>query len=179
LTLGYVQGGLLKDEKSEEYSSMLTTDSQVQTIRDLLTSTKDMYHRLLLIVGPSGSGKTAILKQVALEENTSVINVNLELSSRLLELTKKQRKTKLQPILQDIVERAKFPAILDNLEILFDKELEQDPLRLLQHLSRNNLILASWNGKIHEEKLIYAEIAHPEYRIYELSDTLVISSKKI
>ena len=97
---------------------MLTTDSQVQTIHDLLTSAKDMYHQLVLIVGPSGSGKTELLKQVAEEVKTSVINVNLEISSRLLELTGKQRKTKLLTVFNDIVDHAQSPVILDNLEIL-------------------------------------------------------------
>jgi Cdc6-like AAA superfamily ATPase len=170
---------LLKNEKSEEYTAMLTTDSQVQTIHDLLTSAKDMYHQLVLIVGPSGSGKTELLKQVAEKVKTSVINVNLEISSRLLELTGKQRKTKLLTVFNDIVDHAQSPVILDNLEILFDMELEQDPLRLLQHASRNNLILASWNGTLQDKKLIYAEITHPEYRVYESSDTVAIAIANI
>lgn len=125
---------------------MSITDSQLQTILSLLNTTKDLYHQLILVVGPPGSGKTGVLKQIATQKKASVINVNLEISSRLLELTRKQRKTKLQTIFHDIVDRAQSPVILDNLEILFDVELEQDPLRLLQLASRNKLILASWNG---------------------------------
>lgn len=154
---------------------MSITDSQLQTILGSLKNAKDLYHQLILVVGPSGSGKTGILKQIAAQEKSSVINVNLEISSRLLELTRKQRKTKLQTIFNDIVDGAHSPVILDNLEILFDMELEQDPLRLLQHASRNNLILASWNGTLQDKKLIYAEITHPEYRVYESSDTIAIA----
>lgn len=154
---------------------MSITDSQLQTILGSLKNAKDLYHQLILVVGPSGSGKTGILKQIAAQEKSSVINVNLEISSRLLELTRKQRKTKLQTIFNDIVDGAQSPVILDNLEILFDMELEQDPLRLLQHASRNNLILASWNGTLQDKKLIYAEITHPEYRVYESSDTVAIA----
>lgn len=154
---------------------MLITDSQLQTILGSLKNAKDLYHQLILVVGPSGSGKTGILKQIAAREKSSVINVNLEISSRLLELTRKQRKTKLQTIFNEIVDGAQSPVILDNLEILFDMELEQDPLRLLQHASRNNLILASWNGTLQDKKLIYAEITHPEYRVYESSDTVAIA----
>ena len=154
---------------------MSITDSQLQTILGSLKNAKDLYHQLILVVGPSGSGKTGILKQIAAREKSSLINVNLEISSRLLELTRKQRKTKLQTIFNDIVDGAQSPVILDNLEILFDMELEQDPLRLLQHASRNNLILASWNGTLQDKKLIYAEITHPEYRVYESSDTVAIA----
>jgi len=154
---------------------MSITDSQLQTILSSLETAKNLYHKLVLAVGPSGSGKTEILKQIAAQENTSVINVNLEISSKLLELTGKQRKTKLQTLFNDIVDGAQSPVILDNLEILFDMELEQDPLRLLQHASRNKLILASWNGILQDKKLIYAEITHPEYRVYEASDTVAIA----
>lgn len=157
---------------------MSITDFQLQTILSSLKNAKDLYHQLILIVGPSGSGKTGILKQIAEREKSSVINVNLEISSRLLELTEKQRKTKLQTIFNDIVDQAQSPVILDNLEILFDKKLEQDPLRLLQYASRNNRILASWNGTIEEEKLIYAELTHPEYRMYAISETVAIAIDK-
>ncbi|MDY0289844.1 MAG: BREX-3 system P-loop-containing protein BrxF [Sphaerochaeta sp.] len=158
---------------------MSITDPQLQIILSSLKNAKDLYHQLILVVGPSGSGKTDALKQIAAQENTSVVNINLEISSRLLELTKKQRKTKLQTIFNDIVDQAQSPVILDNLEILFDKELEQDPLRLLQHASRNKLILASWNGTIQDKKLIYAEFTHPEYRVYEASDTVAIAISNI
>jgi hypothetical protein len=65
--------------------------------------------------------------------------------------------------------------VLDNLEILFDKDLKQDPLRLLQCISRNRSVLASWNGTVSGSKLMYAETGHPEYRCYDLVDTLVVS----
>ena len=154
---------------------MVITETNLQTIISSINNAKDLYHQLILVVGPSGSGKTGILKQIAAREKSLVINVNLEISSRLLEMTRKQRKTKLQTIFNDIVDGAHSPVILDNLEILFDMELEQDPLRLLQHASRNNLILASWNGILLDKKLIYAEITHPEYRVYEASGIAAIA----
>jgi hypothetical protein len=64
--------------------------------------------------------------------------------------------------------------VLDNLEILFDKHLKQDPLRLLQGISRNRSVLASWNGTTAGGRLIYAETGHPEYRSYDLADTLIV-----
>ncbi|MBU0482850.1 MAG: BREX-3 system P-loop-containing protein BrxF, partial [Proteobacteria bacterium] len=49
----------------------------------------------------------------------------------------------------------------------------QDPLRLLQGLSRNKTVVASWNGAIIDGFLTYAEPAHPEYRRYPVHDFLV------
>ena len=64
---------------------------------------------------------------------------------------------------------------LDNIEILFDVGLKQDPLRLLQGLSRNLTLVASWNGNFDKGKLTYSEPEHCEYRSYDLTDTLVVS----
>jgi Cdc6-like AAA superfamily ATPase len=133
-----------------------------------------MYHRLVLLVGETGTGKTGVLRDVAEELGTSVININLALAGELLELTAKQRSLRLQDILDRIAARDRSPVVLDNLEILFDKDLKQDPLRLLQSLSRNRTVLASWNGTMNCGRLLYAEAGHPEYRSYESIDALIV-----
>ncbi|MDD2302440.1 MAG: BREX-3 system P-loop-containing protein BrxF [Eubacteriales bacterium] len=133
-----------------------------------------LYYRLVLLVGETGSGKTGVLRDVAEEFGTSVINVNLALSSELLELTAKQRSLRLPGILDQIADQAQSPVVLDNLEILFDKDLKQDPLRLLQSISRNRAVVASWNGTMNSGRLLYAETGHPEYRIYDSVDALIV-----
>ena len=104
----------------------------------------------------------------------SVINVNLVLSGKLLEMTAKQRSLQLQETFNLVVDKAQSPVVLDNLEILFDKDLMQDPLRLLQGISRNRAVLASWNGTSVGGRLLYAEAGHPEYRSYGSVDALIV-----
>ncbi len=133
-----------------------------------------MYHRLVLLVGEPGSGKTAILQDIAQSFETSPININLILSSELLELTPKQRSLRLPDILDRVVNAENSPVILDNLEILFDKALMQDPLRLLQSISRNRTIVSSWNGAYTDGRLTYAESGHTEYRRYDSIDALIV-----
>ena len=133
-----------------------------------------MYYRLVLLVGKTGSGKTGVLREVAKEFGTFVINVNLALSGELLELTAKQRSLRLPVILGQIAYKAQAPVVLDNLEILFDKDLQQDPLRLLQSISRNRSVVASWNGIMNSGRLLYAETGHPEYRSYDAVDALIV-----
>jgi hypothetical protein len=139
-----------------------------------LQAAEGLYHRLVLLVGETGSGKTGVLRDVAKEFGTSVINVNLALSSELLELTAKQRSLRLPGIFDQIADKAGSPVVLDNLEILFDKDLQQDPLRLLQGISRNRTVVASWNGTMTSGRLLYAETGHPEYRSYDSVDALII-----
>ncbi len=136
---------------------------------------RDLYYSLVLLVGQSGSGKTGLLRGMAESLDTEVININLEVSSRLLELTQKQRSLKLPEILDHIAANKKSLIILDNIEILFDKSLQQDPLRLLQGMSRNKTILSSWNGQVAGNKLVYARPDHPEYKSYKLEDLVWVS----
>ena len=143
-------------------------------IRQSLQAAEGLYHRLVLLVGETGSGKTGVLRDVAEELGTSVININLALAGELLELTAKQQSLRLPDILDRIAVRDHSPVVLDNLEILFDKDLKQDPLRLLQSLSRNRTVLASWNGLVNCGRLLYAEAGHPEYRSYESIDALIV-----
>ncbi|MFA6816989.1 MAG: BREX-3 system P-loop-containing protein BrxF [Lentisphaeria bacterium] len=140
-----------------------------------LKAAEELYHRLVLIVGKSGSGKTSVIQNLAKRHHTEPININLRLSKELLELTEKQRQLKLAEILAQAVNGNGDKVFLDNTEILFDIDLKQDPLRLLQGLSRNFSIVASWNGTLKKGKLTYAEPGHREYRSYDLSDTLVVS----
>ena len=81
---------------------------------------------------------------------------------------------RLPGILDQIADQAQSPVVLDNLEILFDKDLQQDPLRLLQSISRNRAVVASWNGTMNFGRLLYAETGHPEYRSYDSVDALIV-----
>ena len=146
-----------------------------EKIKRSLMEAEGLYHRLVLLVGESGSGKTGVLREVAADFGTSVINVNLVLSRELLELTARERSLRLPKILGQVVAEAAAPVLLDNLEILFDKTLQQDPLRLLKGVSRNRSVLASWNGTFAGGRLSYAETDHPEYRSDDSADTLIVS----
>ena len=143
-------------------------------VKRSLESVADLYHRLVLLVGETGTGKTGVLQDVAEEFVTSVVNVNLVLSRELLELTTKQRSLRVPNILNQIAGKVQAPVVLDNIEVLFDKELKQDPLRLLQRISRSRTVLASWNGTFIGGKLMYAKPGHPEYRNYASVDVLVV-----
>ncbi|HCF94152.1 MAG: BREX-3 system P-loop-containing protein BrxF [Verrucomicrobiota bacterium] len=149
-------------------------DTFTDRLMDALRQVDALYFRLVLLVGPSGVGKTGVLRNLAEEHHTSVINVNLVLARGLLELSPKQRLLRLPELFAQIAKDASHPLLLDNLEILFDKDLKQDPLRLLQGLSRNQAVVAAWSGIFREGRLTYGEPTHPEYRSYGSPDALVV-----
>ncbi len=134
----------------------------------------EIYHRLMLVIAPSGAGKTTALLDVRDRTGAPLINVNLELSRLMLDLTQRQRALQLPRLLREIVDKDTGKmTLLDNIELLFDVGLKQDPLRLLQGLSRNKTVVSSWNGAIIDGFLTYAEPAHPEFRKYSVHDFLV------
>ena len=49
---------------------------------------KALYHRLILVAAPSGSGKTEALREVAERTGSRLVNLNLELSRRMLDLNR-------------------------------------------------------------------------------------------
>jgi len=134
------------------------------------------YFRLVILAGAPASGKTAVLQAVAQKLGCQLVNVNLELSKRMLELTRTQRSRQVERLLKEVIAAAPGDVVLlDNREILFDTGLEVEPLRLLQVSSRNRTIVASWNGGFQAGTLTYAEPGHPEFLQLKQTEAVVIA----
>jgi len=146
-------------------------------IEDVLPRTRDAYYKLVLAAGPARSGKTATLTELAARHSWPRLNVNLRLSERLLELTHRQRATRVASILDGMIRSEKSDVVLlDNIELLFAEELAQDPLRLLQSLSRNRAIVAAWPGSFNGAYLSYALPGHPEARRYQTPQAVIVKA---
>ena len=154
------------------------TDRLADQIESKISQAAGLYYRLVLVVGPSGAGKTPVLRALSDRTGVPLTNVSLELSRRMLNLTARQRTLRLPLLLQEMVENDAEPqatALLDNTEILFCADLGQDPLRLLQGLSRNRTIVAAWNGTLTDGVLHYATPGHAEHKRYRVSEFLAVS----
>jgi len=135
------------------------------------------YYRLVLLAGAPGSGKTATLQAVAQQHGYPFVNVNLEMSRRLLELTRSQRSRQVERLFKEVIASVHGDVVLlDNLEVLFDPALEVEPLRLLQVSSRNRTVVASWNGTWKDGTLIYAEPGHPEFVQFKQTEAVVVTA---
>lgn len=146
-------------------------DDVVQRVDDLASS----YYRLVLVVGPTRSGKTGVLQEAGRRLSAPVVNINLKLSERLIDLSPRQRALRAGEIVEAIVQpSASAATLLDNIEVLFDPQLQQDPLKLLQMLSRRGTLIVAWPGVMDGDNLVYAEPGHPEYRRYPRPDAVIV-----
>jgi hypothetical protein len=145
-------------------------------LRERIEHAPQQYHQLIILLNPNRLPLDFDLKEIADIFGSGYINLGLELSQALLDLTERQRALKLPQLVDQITNRFDSkPVLFDHIEVLFEPELKQDPLRLLQGLSRNRIILAMWNGPIVKGYLTYAVPDHPEYRRYPVQDLNILS----
>lgn len=150
--------------------------SLAEAVGEKVRLARDLYHRLILIVDVKGVSNSGTLKEIGERNGVPVVNANLELSRRMLDLPERQRPRHVQHILQRIVsEPGSDIVLLDHIELLFDTSLRQDPLLLLQHLSRHRTVIAVWNGSIDGGFVRFAQPGHPEYRRYPLDGILTVN----
>ena len=149
--------------------------NSVEAVVASMKQAAGLYHRLVLLVASSGSGKTAVLQEVVKRTYSPRIYLNLELSRRLLELPSRQRVLRVRDLIDGILDEVGGESVLlDNIELLFDRTLQQDPLRLLQSISRIRTLVAAWNGTLEGGHLIYATPDHHEYRRYPTHEALIV-----
>jgi hypothetical protein len=158
---------------------MLTSklSEMLLTLESTLPQLDRAYYRLALVVGKAGTGKTALLRELSMRTGHPLINVNLQISERLLDYTIAERPRLVPRFLGEIVKEANSRVVLlDNLELLFDATLSLNPLQMLQSISRNTTLVAAWSGTFSNRVLTYAEVGHPEERHYELAaqDAVVV-----
>jgi hypothetical protein len=134
-------------------------------------------YKLLVVVLPVGSNQAAI-GELARLTGFCRVNVNLEFSRKLLEIPNSDRGKQAPNLLKASVEEGDPKGvILERLELLFEKSLELNPINRLKELARYRTVIALWEGKFQDGRLVYAEFGHPEYRSYrpdEINDIMVI-----
>ncbi len=133
-------------------------------IEPAILKAEHSFHKLALLVGKPGAGKTTQLRHISQTMHIPLINLGLSLSERLLSLTVRQRKLKASDIIEDILEEPNSARVgVDNTEIIFEPSLKLNVLGLLKKISRNRLVIWTWNGEAKGDSLTYGYPGHPEY----------------
>lgn len=147
-----------------------------EKLKTALQSNDTQYHRLIILVNCAESDKLKIVEFMKEVHDAEPLNLNLELSTRLFDYSKKQRPLKITEIMQEIIGGTSSPALLDRIDILFEPSLQTDALSLLLSLSRNKSIVVFWQGVLKENRLYYAEPGYPEYKSYRIDGFVAIDA---
>jgi hypothetical protein len=131
---------------------------------EIIKTSLGAYFKLTILAGGAGSGKTHLLKQVATQLDLPIINLSLLLSQRLLSQNRRQRALNAEDVATEVIdENYKSGLCLDDTELLFDSALRLNPLGFLQDISRNRLIVATWNGIVTGGKMRFGHTGHPDF----------------
>lgn len=123
---------------------------------------------LVLLIGHPGVGKSALLRALGASRGAAPLHVGSLLGRRLALIPHGQRNLQAGALLSELSGQHAESALLllDNLELLFDRTMQLDPLALLKAHSRSRRVVAVWPGLLRDGRLVYAEKGHPEHRDY-------------
>ena len=116
------------------------------------------------------------LTNLATKLNIEPLNVGLELGRRLAATPNNKRGFSAGELLREIAdkERTEDPLLLDNLELLFEPGLQINPLDLVRRLAHSKRVVAVWPGELRGDRLVYADMSHPEHRDYSRDGVVVL-----
>lgn len=147
----------------------------IEKLERLVDEVGALQSKLVLLIGPPHSGKTALLQTLATNRRVTPLNVGAELGCRLAGMPQKQRHLQTTTILRELADQHATGdlLLLDNLELLFDRSLQLDPLDLLKRHAHAKRVVAVWPGELQGDtrtgRLTYADMGHPEHQDYSLA----------
>jgi hypothetical protein len=153
---------------------MTTLDISLQLLR-LVDEIGALQSKLVLLIGEPHSGKTTLLRFLAKNKGVKPLNIGALLGARLAGIPQRQRHLQTTTLLRELADLHASGDLLlmDNIEILFDRSLQLDPLELLKRHAHSRRVVAVWPGQLQGDvktgRLTYADMGHPEHQDYSLA----------
>ncbi len=143
----------------------------LERLERLASEVAALHSKLILLVGKPRTGKTACLLAFGKRVATEPMNVGSELGRRLAAVPQRQRHLQTTAILRELADQHASGdlLLLDNIELLFDRTLQLDPLDLLKRHAHARRVVAVWPGELRIGRLTYADMGHPEHQDYSLA----------
>lgn len=151
-------------------------DAKLDKLTSMVSAVGDLNSPLILLVAPGRSGKTRLLRELAGLLHREPLNLG-QLLGRLLAATPRhQRGFVAGERLRELADRelGADPLLLDNLEMLFEPSLQLNPLDLIKRLAHKQPVVAVWPGELRGDRLVYADMSHPEHRDYSRDGVVVL-----
>lgn len=147
----------------------------IEKLERLVDEVGALQSKLVLLIGAPNVGKTALLYSLAKSKGAKPLNTGALLGARLAGIPQRQRHLQTTLMLRELADQHTSGDILlmDNIEILFDRSLQLDPLELLKRHAHSRRVVAVWPGQLQGDattgRLTYADIGHPEHQDYSLA----------
>lgn len=140
----------------------------IDRLEDTISAVSSLNAKLILIIGPPQSGKSRLLDQLSDRRGAPILNVGRTLGQKLLAIPSTRRPLQATEILSDIADEYTHRdlLLLDNIELLFDRTLQLDPLDLLKRRAHARRVIAVWPGELQDRRLSYAATGHSEHQNY-------------
>jgi hypothetical protein len=98
------------------------------------------------------------------------------LATRLAAVSNTQRPIEVRQALQELSDNGANagPLLLVNIELMFDPSLQINPLEIVRSLARSKPVVMVWPGELRGDRLVYADMSHPEHRDYSRDGVVVL-----
>jgi len=155
-----------------------------QSTVDAIKTVSQDRHKLVILLGVFGVGKTNILKKIARETAGVYLNLNLELSERLLKLPRSAMNDgvtvpRLIDEICDLFSPQKETLFVDNIELLFSPELGKiNPVDTFKRISRQRPIVIAIPAYREGNLAVYSTPDSQDYFPIPLEDFVTIEVKK-
>lgn len=140
----------------------------IEKLDNLVDDITSLNSKLVLLIGPPRSGKTALLAELSERRGAPVLNVGAALGRQLLAVPSTRYHLQAADLMRELTGETVREGLLllDNIELLFDRTLQLNPLDLLKRHARARRVIAVWPGGVRERRLSYAATGHPEHQDY-------------
>lgn len=154
-----------------------------QSIIDAINNVSLDRHKLVILLGVFGAGKTKVLKKTA-EQAGVYLNLNLELSERLLKLPKTVMNDgvtvpNLIDEICDVFSPSRETLFVDNIELLFSPELGKiNPVDTFKRISRQRPVVIAIPAYREGSMAVYSTPNSKDYFPIPLEEFVTIEIKK-
>lgn len=131
-------------------------------LKDAIEKAKENENKLILIVGLPGSGKSKLIHEYSKDSGIPILdldNIFKDTTNNIVEVMDNFLVTYNKDVL-----------LLDNKKILYAKDSNIDMLSFLKNLAEKLIVVATWNGKVDNNKLIHIRSKLPTDLTYSLDN---------
>ncbi|MBS5587806.1 MAG: BREX-3 system P-loop-containing protein BrxF [[Clostridium] spiroforme] len=131
-------------------------------LKDAIKKAKENENKLILIVGLAGSGKSKLIHEYSKDSGIPILD---------LDTIFKNTNNNITEVMDNfLVTYNKDVLLLDNKKILYAKDSNINMLSFLKSLAEKIVVVATWNGKVDNNKLIHIRSKLPTDLTYLLDN---------